>query len=204
MLFKIAKRHIFIDANEFSDLEKLVLNGKTRHDFAREIYGKDVLWIDVWQEVMRKIYKMVEDLLIKAYSKDPDEFLSNYTKFEYVFDKAEKNVFDLLYAYCLTNKNAALSPIADTVATYLYTKQDIGSYSFVVIASKSRLSFNTKNKSWLQKLVDKRFDIEIEIPSWSVKHIHGKLNDFIVCFDDFIFHFGEFVKITHIPKADNQ
>lgn len=200
MLFEIAKLHIFIDTNRFSDLEKLVLNGKTRHDFAREIYGKDVLWIDVWQEVMRKIYKMVEQLLTQAYFKDPDEFLTDYTKFEYLFDKAENNVFDLLYAYCLTNKNAALYPRADTVATHLYTKQDIGSYSFVVISSSAYLSFNTKNKSWLQKLVDKRFDITIEIPSKSVKRVYGKLNDFIVSFDDYIMHFGEFVEIKLIQK----
>lgn len=200
MLFEIAKLHIFIDANRFSDLEKLVLNGKTRHDFAREIYGKDVFWIDVSQEVMRKIYKMVEQLLTKAYFKDPDEFLTDYTKFEYLFDKAEKNVFDLLYAYCLTNKNAALYPRTDTVATHLYTKQDIGSYNFVVISSSAYLSFNSKNKSWLQKLVDKRFDITIEIPSKSVKRVSGKLNDFIVGFDDCTMHFGEFVEIKLIQK----
>ena len=103
MLFEIAKQHIFIDTNKFSALEKLVLNGKNRHDFAREIYGKDVLWISVWQDVIAKIYKLVEQLLNENYLKNPKEFLKDNITFEYVSDKAEKNVFDLIYAYCLIN-----------------------------------------------------------------------------------------------------
>lgn len=75
---------------------------------------------------MAKIYKMVEQLLIENYHKVPNIFLSNNINFEYISDKAEKNVLDLLYAYCLTNKNADLYPISDTIGSNLYTKQDFG------------------------------------------------------------------------------
>lgn len=201
MLFEIAKHHIFIDTNKFSVLEKLVLNGKNRHDFAREIHGKDVLWISVWQDVVAKIYKLVEQLLIENYLKNPEEFIKDNITFEYVSDKAEKNVFDLIYAYCLINKNADLYPISDTISTHLYTKQDFGSYSLCVISNNAYLSFNTKKKSKFQKLIDKRFDITIEIQSKSVKSAYGKLNDFIISFDNFILHFGEFVEIKLVQKT---
>jgi hypothetical protein len=203
MLFEIEKHHIFIDADKFSILENLVLNGKNRHDFAREIYGKDVLWISVWQEVMVKIYKKVEQLLSENYLNNPSKFLTDNMNFEYVSDKAEKNVFDLLYAYCLTNKNADLCPISDTIATHLYTKQDFGSYSFIVTSSNAYLSFNTKNKTRFQKFIDKRFDVTIEISSKSVKRANGNLTDFVISLDDFILHFGEFVEIKLVQKKEN-
>lgn len=195
MLFQIEKNSIFIDSEKFKQLEEIVLDGKNRHDFARELYGSNILWIDVWQDVMNKIYNKIEQLLMKEYQEDRKSFFERYLKFQYFSLEAKKNVFDILYAYSLQTKNATITPLAISVSDHLYIHEGYGQKFLSILSDKVKFGFNTKTKSIIQKLVDKRWDIIIELPNSSVNEVSGNLGNFTIKFDGFQLQCGKQVSI---------
>lgn len=199
MLFKISSHTIFIGKSEFENLESKVLDGRTRYDFAKELYGNDVSWGMVRQEVMNMIYGKIKIYLFELYQNSKITFLTKYERFKYTSEEAEYNFIDLLHAYTSKNKNAFLHLLQNPDIDCVFIEEGFGAIDFKLVPIKATLYFNTKEKSWLQRLVDDRWDVSLDISSHLVRGIYGNLDSFLVAFDGFILHFKENISMQITP-----
>jgi hypothetical protein len=132
---------------------------------------------------------------MKEYQEDRKLFLERYLKFQYFSLEAKKNVFDILYAYSMQTKNATITPIAISVSDHLYIHEGYGLKFFSILSDKARFGFNSKAKSIFQKLVDKRWDIILELTNSSVNEVSGNIGNFTIKFDGFQLQCGKQVSI---------
>jgi hypothetical protein len=203
MFCRIHDTPIYLDEEKTLGIEHTVLDGKTRHDFARDVYGQDVAWIDVWQEVISRIHALTVDHLSRIADASWGKFLLAYHEFDYRQGQAQINALGVVHSYCLATSQAAIHPNAFGISTAIHNRMTMDSSFAHPIADRFILCFNQYPQSWLSRKLRGRFDASVHINCKDVLHIYGNLSSFEMLVRGAAISFGGGVSIDLSPEVGN-
>ena len=203
MFCRINDTPIYLDEEKTVILERAVLDGNTRHDFAKTLYGESVVWLDVWQEVMAKIHTMIVNYLQHKANTAWGDFRHNYYEFDYRDGAASCNVSGVVHSYCLATSQAAIHPAAFSLSTAVHNRMTTNTPFAHPIADEFVFCFNQVPQSWISRKLRAKFDASVHLCCRHVSHIEGNLSSFRMIVRGALIEFGAGVCIDLSPKIGN-
>ena len=201
MFCRINDTPIYLDHEKTDMLERIVLGGKTRHEFAKTMYGDDVVWLDVWQEVMARIHALIVDKLQHEADRAWGEFLHVYHKFDYWNDAASRNTIGVIHSYCLATSQADIRPAPLSIPSHIHNRMTTDTPFAHPIADQFVLCFNQVPQSWIWRKLRTRFDASVHVCCKDVSRIQGSLSSFEIRIRGALIEFGAGVCIDLSPEV---
>lgn len=204
MFCRINDKPIYLDEEKADAIERVVLNGKTRHDLAKSLYGEEVVWLDVWQDVMARIHTLTTEYLQREADAAWGKFVQTYHEFDYRGGQAPSNALGVVHSYCLATSQAAVHPVACSISCDVHNRMTVDSCFAHPIADHFVLCFNQEPQSWIARKLQGRFDASVHVCCRQISRIWGNMSSFKMLVGGALIEFGQGVCIDLSPADVEQ
>lgn len=203
MLVTVGATHLFVGTTEREELTRLVLNGRTEEDFADDVVGPGVDWLDAWDPVARAIHLKVSDHLARQARAGGAAAIERFSKLDYWGDDAKHNVLDILHASSLVSRQLRILPHPSSMAEDVHNRMALGTAWHSLIAEAATVLFNVTPRSRLGWLLNDRYDAEITFNVSDVEAVLGRVTHVSLLLRGVGFSFGPqwTVKVYDAPEA---
>ena len=194
----IGGQPVFLSLSRHQEIKEKVLKTKSAtHKVASVIAG--------FKE-SKEAKELIYDFLRAQYDKNPEQFYLEWVHFDIVGDNASKNVWDLLYDYCVYYRYGNLSDLRDF--EHRLIDNHVGNDLTYPMGQVFALNYFVKPRSWWWKYVHKMSgrSIRVVVVSADVYRLVGDLTDFIVYAKNFHLRCGRDFAIfpSEMLSSDNK
>lgn len=201
MFFLIQGKPFYLDREITEKLTYEVLKGKSCFDYGRELFGKDAHWIDIWDDVLSQLYKLLKIRLVEEASKSRDSFFAKYSNFKYEGEEACRNIIGILHSFCLATGQAHVLPIASSLSADIHNRI-VKDVPFAhPIAEQFYFEFDAQQQSWISRLFKRKFSTSIHISCNKVRYCQGTLAHFYVLVGTALIECGHQITIDLAPGS---